>query len=280
MDIERLSKSQIILLTLLVSFVTSIATGIVTVTLMEQAPPSIAQTVNRVVERTVEKVVASSQTAGAGTVTERVVVVKESESIASAVSTVSPSVVRLFTTGKDPEGKDIEVFLGLGIVIAGGILTDTAVLPAEGAPIVASLEGGRVRADLVSQDIERGLVLLSGTTTTLDGKPVEWKSAKIATEPSTLGAVVVSISGKDSTRIGNGIVTGVSEVGDEHKSTILDTNVPSGAVAFGSVLIDAFGHVIGISSAASRAVSETAFISAASFNVLITPKTEEGQLNP
>ena len=51
MDMEELSKSQIILLTLLVSFVTSIATGIVTVSLMNQAPPAIAQTVNRIIER-------------------------------------------------------------------------------------------------------------------------------------------------------------------------------------------------------------------------------------
>src|SRR4029077_18213268 len=54
MDIEKLTKSQIVLLTLLVSFVTSIATGIVTVSLMDQAPPAIAQSVSRIVEHTVE----------------------------------------------------------------------------------------------------------------------------------------------------------------------------------------------------------------------------------
>ena len=70
MDMEHLSKSQIVLLTLLVSFVTSIATGIVTVSLMDQAPPAIAQTVNRIIERTVEKVVSSGQSAAATVVTQ------------------------------------------------------------------------------------------------------------------------------------------------------------------------------------------------------------------
>ena len=100
MDIEHLSKSQIILLTLLVSFVTSIATGIVTVSLMEQAPPSISQSVNRIVERTVEKVVPGSQTASVIT-REKTVVVKESELIPQAVEYISPSVARVYSSSSD-----------------------------------------------------------------------------------------------------------------------------------------------------------------------------------
>src|SRR3989344_3153329 len=96
MDLEQLSKTQIILLTLLVSFVTSIATGIVTVSLVNQAPPGITQTVNRIVERTVERVVPDVKlTQGAAVVTtEKTVVVKEDDLIAEAIGKVSSRVIR------------------------------------------------------------------------------------------------------------------------------------------------------------------------------------------
>src|SRR3989338_1462054 len=126
MDMEELSKSQIVLLTLLVSFVTSIATGIVTVSLMDQAPPAIAQTVNRIIERTVEKVVPSPAGQSAAVVTtEKTIIVKESDLIVQAVEKITPSLVRVYTSSeKDP------TFLGLGIVIdaEGSVIADSTML--------------------------------------------------------------------------------------------------------------------------------------------------------
>jgi hypothetical protein len=56
MDIEELSKAQLILLMILVNFVTSIATGVLTVSLLDQAPANVTQTVNRIVDHTIETV--------------------------------------------------------------------------------------------------------------------------------------------------------------------------------------------------------------------------------
>lgn len=61
MDLKDLNKQQLILLTMLFSFVISIATGIVSISLMKVAPPIIPQTINKVIERTINNVVTAPQ---------------------------------------------------------------------------------------------------------------------------------------------------------------------------------------------------------------------------
>src|SRR3989344_5746924 len=92
MDLEHLNKTQIIFLTLLTSFVTSIATGIVTVSLMNQAPPEVAATVNHIITKTVEKV---SEAQPAAPATVKTVVVKNDDLTAQSIASVRRSIVRI-----------------------------------------------------------------------------------------------------------------------------------------------------------------------------------------
>ena len=84
---EDLNKNQLILLALLVSFVTSIATGVVTVSLMEQAPQSVTQTINRVVTQTIEKVTKEPAAI--------IKYISEEDLIAGAVEGVSKGIVKI-----------------------------------------------------------------------------------------------------------------------------------------------------------------------------------------
>src|SRR3989338_8958132 len=99
MDLEKLTKHQILLLALLVSFVTSIATGIVTVSLMDQAPEGVTRIINQIVERTVETV-APTQGAAVAT-TETTVVVKQDELVPQSIAAVQKSIVRIVARGGD-----------------------------------------------------------------------------------------------------------------------------------------------------------------------------------
>ncbi len=112
---EDLNKTQIILLTLLITFVTSIGTGIITFSLLQQVPTEVTHTINRVVERTIEKVTPQP---GATSTKEITVVVKEEDSIIDAISKNSPSLVRITSTSTSDTGETKELFYGLGIIIS------------------------------------------------------------------------------------------------------------------------------------------------------------------
>lgn len=255
MDIERLSKSQIVLLTLFTSFVTSIATGIVTFSLMQQAPPAITQTVNRIVERTVEKT-ASGHTALAAA-PAKTIVVKESNTIASAVATIAPSVVRLYA--RDPENPK---FLGLAVVLtSSGILAaDAAALGEAGDAVAEFPSSTRVRVFVERRDAASGVAFLSAATSSLPNT-AEWKPVGLAAGGAVLGQSVVAISGRSAARLGAGIVTSVDPLPDGVGATILETNIADGNIVAGSPLIDENGALVGLSTGLSRGFSAGGFVS-------------------
>jgi hypothetical protein len=148
MDLQDLNKSQLILLAVLLSFVTSIATGITTVTLMQQAPASFTVPVNRIIRQTVEKI---QQVEGKTTV--ETVIIKEEDLIVDAISKNQSAVFALSKEGFDLSGAIIEIPLGRAFAVS-----EDNIVVADGS--LASFKdiyflknsSGKFKADFISTD--------------------------------------------------------------------------------------------------------------------------------
>lgn len=111
-EIKDLNKTQLILLAILLSFVVSIATGIVTVTLMQQASVGTTQTINRVVQQTIEKVVPDYSPGKVQTV-----IVKEDDLVVDAVKKTRANLTSVFADKDSKESIADAYSLGNGIFL-------------------------------------------------------------------------------------------------------------------------------------------------------------------
>jgi len=102
MNLNDLNKSQIFLLIIMSSFVVSIATGIVTVTLLDQAPKPVSTTINKVVERTIQTVTPDDVTASilSSLVPKPAdpIIITQEDLVVSIVEQASPAVVSVVAT--------------------------------------------------------------------------------------------------------------------------------------------------------------------------------------
>ncbi len=148
MDINELNKPQLILLAILLSFVTSIATGITTVTLMQQAPVSFTAPVNRVIQQTIEKI---QQVEGKTTV--QTVIVKEEDLIVDAIAKNKSAIFSITKETIDLEGKIIEIGAGRGFAIStdGVVVVDATMVPDKGVYYIKN-DSGKFKADFISTD--------------------------------------------------------------------------------------------------------------------------------
>ncbi len=259
MKIEQLSKAQIVLLTLLVSFVTSIATGIVTVTLVSQAPPAVTQTINRVVERTIERVVSSSKEGQTGNATkvitkETKIVVKEGDLITDAVSKVGKSLVRVYTlNGQNTNPSNIKgSFVGLGLIISrdGLIVTDSSQVTSGFSYVIETVDGTTFKARIKNKSLKRPTAILEidkEDNTDIVFPPVAFSDLSTL----KLGESAITLSGKSRTTVDTGIVSDLVLVdptdAENNKSTIskIKTNIDDKGVLFGAPLVDFSGEVVG-----------------------------------
>jgi hypothetical protein len=113
--IEHLTNTQIVLLTFLVAFVTSIVTGITVVTLMDQEPQAVSQTINRIVQRTIERVIPSETKTEPKT---EVVVLNAEEEHLAMIAKASKNIGIASSENKNDAGDTIKFSLGSGYFIS------------------------------------------------------------------------------------------------------------------------------------------------------------------
>lgn len=207
---ENLTKHQLILVALLISFVTSIATGIVTVSLMDQAPKAVTQTINRVVEKTVERVITEPNKNK--DIIKETIVVKEEDKVIEAIEKNVKSMVRIYKTSST--GADsMKSFVGIGILISkdGDIVTDKAIVSSSDS-YSAVLNNGQEYNLKLSQEIKpiAFLKIIPKDNERLSVTPA------ILADSNTLklGQTVISLGGELRNSIAIGVMTSFIESND------------------------------------------------------------------
>lgn len=272
MDLEDLTKAQIVLLVLLVSFVTSIATGIVTVSLLAQAPPAITQTVNRIVERTIETVVPGENQQASVITTETTVVVKEDDLITESIQSAFSRVGRIH------EGTATSsAAIALGTLVSGGLVVTDLSLVSERHMI--SFPSGSFLYSVQHRYPSVGIAVLAP----VEARP-EASGLRVGDTASLkLGQTAIALFGVHTSRVSINSFSALSRLAevklgeDTIAVRMLDTT-PDAALTPGSPLINIFGELIGISTSVSRtAGNRSSFVSYSDIVPLLSPRPPQTQ---
>ena len=220
MDIKDLNKSQLILLAVLLSFITSIATGITTVTLMQQAPASVTVPVNRIIRQTVEKI---QQVEGKTTV--QTVVVKEEDLVVDAIAKNRDATFAL------SQGEDFaEIPAGRAFAVSPeGIIVADAFFAPDEAIYHATNASGKFRAHFVAT--EKGFSFLKL------GAPVN-ATDKLTYSVPVAGDIEKMKAGQKIIVLGKNIATSIFEAND--------VNISVTSESAGALVLNLDGEALGI----------------------------------
>lgn len=248
---EELNKTQIVLLTIFVTFVTSIATGIVTVTLLSQAPSGVTNVIDRVVEKTIEKVVPSEISGQTATVVrEKVKVINSEDLVVAAIDRNQKSIWRIRGLPVGASETNDSIFYGLGFVLnKGGVLVTDSAGVQDGISYKASDTTGKVLPlQLMKVDTKHRLAffrIVSGDKDKADSVPVT------IADPASLkiGQNIIAMGGRDSENtVSVGIISSLDQSKTESGASVVSTIYTSTDLKplyVGSLLINTGGEVAG-----------------------------------
>lgn len=273
---EHLTKQQIVLVALLVSFVSSIATGIVTVSLMDQAPPGVTNTINQVVERTIERVVDPSQnTAGAANAGSSTGTAVIRDAVADVTDQSMKSIVRIkHRVGGQYDGTQGQVrdeVTGLGVVVSkdGVIVADKSSIAVLGNYVAVMYNGDEFPVQLFQSQNDGDIAFLAVQLSATDRlKPRNtFYPATISTDESRVGKTVFSLAGTNSFLLSQGYIESLSGT-----SSVIQTTLPPQKTAIGGPLFDLSGKFLGIRTSSLDEKETTAFYPLSAIRAAIPPE--------
>lgn len=246
---EELNKNQLILLVLLISFVTSIGTGIMTVSLLMEAPVEVTNTINRVVERTIESVgpVQTIITGGPKETQIQTVVVKEEDQVIGAIEKNTKSVVRIRERNT---AVGVDNLYGLGVVVSkeGIIATDKKIISEAMQYIAIMSDGTEIPLIAVVADKKSDIGFFKA-------KPVgnyTFVPVVFASSEPKLGQSAVVIGGNTTNAISVGRITLISTkdidviAGTKYISSFTADIAPMDTV-YGGPVFSLSGELLGLS---------------------------------
>ncbi len=264
---DDLNKNQIILLTLLVSFVTSIATGIMTVSLLQEAPVEVTRTINRVVEKTIETVTPSVITSNQKPNEVTTVVVKEEDLVIDSINKNIKSIARI----REKDAAGTSVFYGLGIVISkeGYIGADRKTIDLQKTYLATMSDGAELELAPIGVGKDTNFILFKASSTertkiASTTKPYVFSPASISDSDPVLGQTLISLGGetKNSIAVGRVVSLATKESGTG-TSTVsylrdIDTDISSSGLVNGSPVFNLSGNLVGVRLTSDIAGSFTA----------------------
>ncbi len=239
-----LNSQQIVLLTLLVSFVTSIATGIVTVSLLEQAPDPVTQTINRVVEKTIERVVTEPSQPGEKIIEKETVtvVVNEEDLTIEAVNKNSKSLVRLYEKISDTEKR----FISLGMIIGtnGDFIIPNIALN-EKLNYLAEYSSGEFAVNPIKKSSNPQFAVLTLIEDENNQIADDFKVVGFAdSDRVQLGQSIIALAGAAKNAVFTGIINRIdSDTEDQTRSFL--TSIDSKNLENGAFIMNLQGDIVG-----------------------------------
>lgn len=250
---EDLNKNQIVLLTLLVSFVTSIATGIITVSLLQEAPIEVTRNINRIVEKTIETVTTPAtiiSTPGQKEVTT--VVVKEDDLIVESINKNLNSIARI----KEDNAEGLSTFYGIGVVVnkEGFISADRKTITSGNTYTAVMSDGKELKLTPVGVDKQTDIILFKASLPTV-GTTTEnytFVPATLAEGDPKLGQTIISLAGENNNTVSVGRVSllDIKESGTGTSTTkylaSVETSFGVKDFTIGSPIFNLSGDLIGV----------------------------------